>query len=279
MARNKQGREMAAGYKTKEDIRLAKTTGAYEVEIDNGIVESSSEGETPAKTSKRCLIRIKKAIRRAARKRQMMSKKGKVSIENPNKHYDVLVLYHQLNYPAIQEAVKENGFKCTMMDNSHLWINNIDKETLDKVKAAFIQCHFRTKQGKEYKVRLAAYGSKSQVVKSTKEKKPSNNTPEVALAAKKARKKNNTIKALGHLGHKTKRAQAGKLRSQKEHNHKPGVFDTRSIVKKLQNRVKKALEASVRAEKDRASQAKSRASKPITKAKSGKPGKQLVMAA
>ena len=133
---------MAAGYKTKEDVQLAKTTGAYEVELDKGIVESSSEGETPAKKTKRCLIRIQKAIRRAARKRQMMNKKGKISVENPNKRYAMLVLYHQLNYAAIQGAIKELSLLCTTIDNTHLWINNVDKETCDKATKAFLNCHF-----------------------------------------------------------------------------------------------------------------------------------------
>lgn len=279
MARNKKGLEMAAGYKTKEDVQLAKTIGAYEVELDKGIVESSSEGETPVKKTKRCLIRIQKAIRRAARKRQMMNKKGKISVEIPDKRYVMLVLYHQLNYAAIQGAVKELGLLCTTIDNTHLWINNVDKETCDKATKAFLNCHFKTKQGKEYKVRIAVYADVVSVRKPERTRGHSNNTDEAKLAAKKTRKAKNIVKAASWVGHKQRRAAAGKLRSQKKANHKPGITDTSTFRKKALVNAKKAAKMLARAEKNLAAQAKSRASKPIPKAKSGKPGKQLVMAA
>lgn len=276
MARNKRGREMAAGLKTKEDVQLAKTTGHYEVEIDNNISESSSEGETPAKKTGRVLHRIAKAIRRAARKRQMMNKKGATSVEVPDKKYKVLVQYHPLNYTAIKAAIEENNLQCIVVEKDHLWMDGVDSETLAIARKALLACHFRTKQGKEYKVRFAAYRSTLQVVKKNKQKKSTNNKPEVALAAKKQRKKNNLEKALKYVGHKQHRAAAGSLRSQRKHNHKPAVLNTSSIAKKLHERVKKAIAASERAERDRAAQAKSRANKGIPQPKKGK---QLEIAA
>ena len=267
---------MAAGLKTKEDVQLAKTTGHYEVEIDKNIVESSSEGETPEKVTKRALHRIARAIRRAATKRRMMNKKGATSVEVPDKKYKVLVQYHPLNYTAIKAAVEENKIQCMVIDNHRLWIDNVDEETLKTIRKAFMACHFRTKQGKEYKVRLAAYRSMLQVPAKPKMKKATNNKPETALAAKKARKKNNLTKALNHTGHKQRRAASGKLSSIKKVDHKPGISDTSTFKKKALVNAKQAYKLIVRKEKDRAAQAKSRANKGIPQPKKGK---QLEIAA
>ena len=262
---------MAAGLKTKEDVQLAKTTGHYEVEIGNNISESSSEGETPAKKTKRALHRIATAIRRAARKRQMMNKKGATSVEVPDKKYKVLVQYHPLNYTAIKAAVEENNFECITIDNKHLWMDGVDKETLATVRKALLACHFRTKQGKEYKVRFAAYRSMLQTPKKAKKSKPTGNKPEVALAAKKRRKNINKVNAANHQEWCKNRSNDSKrFKKNRTKDHKPAVIDTSSVAKKLRERVKKAIRASERAERDRAAQAKSRANKGIPQPKKGK---------
>lgn len=283
MARNKRGKEIAAGLKTKEDVQLAKTTGAYEVEIDNNIVESSSKPTDLAALAGRALKRAKRAIRRQARIRKAMNKKGTHSIENPKKLYTVLAQYHQLNYQAVKDAITENKIDCTVIDNTHLWINNVDEELLKTIKRILIACHFETKNGKEYKVRIAAYRSKLQVTTKREVKKPSNNTNEAKLAAKQRRKANNKAKALSWIGHGIRRKMAKKSRSSKRNNkygsHLPAVCDTSSILKKLRKRIKKASQAVVQTEENKTVQDKSRASKAILQHKAGKHDKQLNFAA
>lgn len=267
MARNKIGLQKATEQK--------KTDAVIET-VTNGIVETTTNPD-PKKHVQRTAKRVAAAIRREARKRHKMNISGKTSIEAPqDKIYDVLCQYHQLNYTAIKAELEENNFKPTVIDNTRFWIIGINGVDLEKLKEAMRKCHFTTKQKKEYKVRLAAYKHIDKTPKEKKEKHPTNNKPEVASTAKKARKARIAESFKKRIGHKSRRASANKLRSQKNVNHKPGVLNTCSIVKKLQERTKKAIKANECAERDRATQAKSRANKGIPKPKNGK---QLEIAA
>lgn len=241
-------------------------------QVAEGIVETSSEFHV-TKHVLRMIKRKKAATRRAARKRAVLNKKGNTSIEAPTKMYTVLVQYHQLNYAAIQEELKANGLTPTVIDNKHFWLNHVDAEKLEILKQAMRKCHFKTKGGKEYKVRLAAYKDIHIRDAAPIERKQTGNKPEVAAAAKKKRKTAKK-KVFDNRG----RHLLGRKANKK--SHKPGVLDTSSLSKKLRERVKKAVKASVRAERDRATQAKSRANKAISQPISKKrEGKQLELAA
>ena len=270
MARNKRGREMAAGYKTKEDVQLAKTTGAYEVEIAENIHESSSTKETKASHKAREERKARKARRRATRARAKVASSS--TSQKEDRRYNILAQYHQLNYGAVQAALKELNVKPTVINNTRLWINNVSKEEYEKIRDALIQCHFETKQHKQYKVRVAGYRHIEFVEKKKKEKKPTNNKPDVALAAKKKRKAAK-LKVANNRGRHLTGRKANKSK------HSPGTKDTSTYKKKLLLNAKKACELLKQKDKDREAQAKSRASKPISKHKTGKADKQLSIAA
>lgn len=275
MARNKVGKELAAKMKENEDKVVLE-------EVDNGIVETTTNPD-PKKHVRRAIRRAAAAIRRAARKRHEKNKRDKSTIVDPTtKTYKVLVQYHQLNYEMIKAALEEGKFTPSVIDNSRFWINKLSYEDLEKLKEAMRSCHFKTKQGKEYKVRLAAYRYvESKDTTDKKEKKPSANTKEAKVAARTARKQNNLARAKAKIGHKSRRAKASMLRSQKKKkvNHKPATIDTSTIAKIISKRAKKAVQAIERKEKEKAVQAKSRASKGIPKPKKGSAGKQLKIAA
>lgn len=235
--------------------------------VSPGIVETSSEFNV-TKHVKRYIKRKKAEMRRNARKRATMNKREKASVEAP-KLYTVLVQYHQLNYTAIKAELEAIKMKPSVIDNTRFWMEDVNAESLEKLKEAMRKCHYETKQGKQYRVRLAAYKAVPHANKEKEKKKPTNNKPDVAKAARNARKEAK-IKKAANCG----RHLLG--RNAKKVSHKPGVLDTSSIAKKLSDRVKKAIKASERAERDRAAQAKSRANKGIPQPKKGK---QLEIAA
>lgn len=235
--------------------------------VSTGIVETSSEFNV-TKHVKRYIKRKKAEIRRNARRRATMNKREKASVEAP-KMYTVLVQYHQLNYTAIKAELEAIKMKPSVIDNTRFWMQDVTAEALEKLKEAMRKCHFETKQGKQYKVRLAAYKAVAHANKEKEKKKPTNNKSDTAKAAHDKRRELNKKKAVNRGRHLLGR-------NDKKMSHKPGVSDTSSIAKKLSDRVKKAVKASERAERDRAAQAKSRANKGIPQPKKGK---QLEIAA
>lgn len=237
-------------------------------QITDGVLETTTEFNATRHVM-RLINRKKAAIRRAARKRAVLNKKGKSSIEAPEKAYTVLVQYHQLNYAAIKEELATLKLTPDVIDNNRFWLSNVNTETLDAIKAAMRKCHLKTRGGKEYKVRLAAYKYHPKTEKPKGDKKPTGNKPAVAHKAKVERKfvKKKTAANRGRhlLGRKANKP-----------SHKPGVADTSSIAKKLKERVKKAQKAIARTEENKAVQAKSRANKGTSQPKGGK---QLEIAA
>lgn len=240
--------------------------------IDENIVETTSTFDGK-KCAARYLRRQKRKARRAARKRAMMNKRNSSSVESAPKTYTVLVQYHQLNYPAIQEELKKLELKPTVIDKTRFWANNVDADMLAKLKEAMRSCHFETTQHKQYKVRLAAYKALPIRDAAPVEKASTNNKPDVAAAAKRKRKAINA-KIFVNRGRHLIGRKADKP------NHKPAVLDTSSVSKKLRERIKKAQKAIERVEKNNALQAKSRAPEAIQKKDSKKhSGKQLEIAA
>lgn len=230
----------------------------YEVKITPNISESSSTAETKEKSKARLQHEAERARRRAKRTNKVADTK--------QYNYDILVLYHQLNYDKIQAAVKDNNFKCSIIDNNRLWMIDVDKETMEKAKIAFIACHFETSQHKQYRVRFAAYRHVEKP-KVTKEKKKSNDTKPLAQKAKATRK------AIGRaLYEKNKKGARPKrkrgLFSKYAKRHSPGTQDTSSFARKLSLRIKKAMKHAEKAEKV---SAKPSIPKP---AKPGKPKQQ-----
>jgi hypothetical protein len=137
---------------------------------------------------------------------------------------------------------------------------------MEQAKEAFIACHFVTKAGKEYKIRFAAYTHVEHPIARENNKAPTNNKPEVAKAAKAARKAAKLTRFKARPKH-SKNHKANRT------DHKPGNQHYSSLEIKLKERIKKAAKQIVRAERDRATQAKSRASKGNSKP-SFKHGKQ-----
>lgn len=237
-------------------------------QITDGVLETTTEFNA-TRHVQRLIKRKKAATRRAARKRARLNKRGTSSIEAPAKAYTVLVQYHQLNYAAIQEELKELKLKPDVIDNKRFWISNVDSSTLEALKEAMRKCHYETKGGKDYKVRLAAYKYIEKNKTETKKKKPTNNKPNVAYAAKEKRK-------LVKKKVATNRGRHLIGRKANKKSHSPAVQDTSSIMRKLKSRIKKAVRANDRREKDVLLQAKYRANKGIPQPKKGK---QLEIAA
>lgn len=242
--------------------KVAKT-----INIAPNIVESSSTAETTAEKQAR-EYKNKKIARRRAKSAQHTSDVS----SNADKRYDVLALYHQLNYIAVQAAIKELNMKPVVIDNTHLWLIDLSFEEFEKVKNALIKCHFETKQHKQYKVRVAGYKHNAVIKTEKREKKPTNNKPEVAAAAKAARKANNKRVASNRGRHLTGRKANKPV-------HTSGTRDTSSLQKKLSARIKKACRAVERKEQIRAIQAKSRANKGIPAHKIRPVQKELKFAA
>lgn len=225
--------------------------------VDNGVYETA-QTHNDTEMVKREIKKAKTAIRRAKRKRYRMNKKlGKSTIVDQDKLYTVLVQYHQLNYDSIKAALKELNITPSVIDNSRFWVNKIGFEDLEKLKTAMRGCHFTTKQGKQYKVRLAAYKYKERIKEEdTTAKKPTNNTLEIKKKARAARKKDNIDKYKNREGHKKRRANSQLLRSQwkKRASHKPGCSDTSSFSRKLADRIRKIAKAETTRQKNEARQ-------------------------
>ncbi|WP_173431832.1 hypothetical protein [Sharpea azabuensis] len=209
----------------KKDKNTAKDVHA--VNITKNIVESSSTPETKEKVKEREERAARRASRRAAN-----AHKPVTAEDIANKRYDILVQYHQLNYSAIQAAIKELGIKPRFVTNTYLTILDVSNDDFNKIKERFIKCHFETDKHKQYKVRIAGYKHNTILKTENKEKKSTNNSATVANKAKMARK---AMKKAAFVSRKPKTLADVKTKS-----HKPATKDTSSRSRKLSKRVKKA---------------------------------------
>ena len=200
----------------------------YKVDITDNISESSS---TPM-TEEQKKAREEHNARRASRRATNATKNVVTAEDIKNKRYDILAQYHQLNYVAIQAAIKELQLKPKYMVNTYLVITDVSHDDFEKIKEALLKCHFETAKHKQYKVRVAGYKHNA-IIKSEKaEKKAPANNANVAAKAKQARKE---TKRVAFVNRKTKT-----LADVKTVSHKPAVKDTSSRARKISKRVKKA---------------------------------------
>lgn len=200
----------------------------YEVDITQNISESSSTPETDEQKKAREEHNARRAYRRATNAQKQVT-----SDTSENKRYDILAQYHQLNYSAIQSAVKELNVKPKIMTNTYLVILDVDAEEFDKIKQCLLKCHFETEAHKQYKVRVAGYKHHTVLKYEKSEKKPTTNTAEKAAKAKCTRKQ---AKKDAFVKRKTKTT----LASMKAKQHKPGAKDTSNTTRKIAKRIKKA---------------------------------------
>lgn len=203
-----------------------KNKKVYRVDVTKNIVESSSTPETKEQRKRRENHATQMARRRAT------GEQKKDDIKE-NQKYDLMALYHQLNYNAIKDKISSLNIKPSIINNSYLFITNLDYETSNKVKDALLECHYETKMRKQYKVRITTYKHLEKDIIHKRERKPSNNNVEIVSKAKAERKNRKKECFKSRKPHTSGRKE-------KKVSHQPGVLDTSKILKKITLRAKKA---------------------------------------
>lgn len=215
--------------KNNKNVEKDSTKKVNLIEISENITDSSFDKESNKKHKNR-LKRQRKIARRRANKANI----EKSSLEySKKKRYNILAQYHQLNYSTICDIVAEHKIKCDAINNVRLWVLNVSFEDMNNIRKWLSEANFKTKQGKEYRIRVAAYKHIDKVPKkeSHNNKKPTNNTKEIKIRNKASKKKANIAK----FKSKTKHIR---IKEHKSHSCGPHLS---TLERKLAKEIKKAV--------------------------------------
>lgn len=146
----------------------------------------------------------KKANARAARQR----KKERAKNAHPtigNKIYTARIISPRQCLDSINSVLEEKKYRMTKFGDTHIIIEKLDKKDYEELATAIHKCRVTTEHGRIFKPIICGEKYKDVTPKKKHEKKPSNNTKTVKIAAKNNRKFSNVKRNTNRLKNKTSR--------------------------------------------------------------------------